>query len=153
MPLCVCFHVFLKACRLIREMAAISLEGYLLTPVQKICKYPLQLSVCICVLKLPAGRLSVCVHARVHWLLQSISNRSNTGSIPAEYCHTRLSFSFWVVTKSQMCMSSIKCAKEMKNIIVPGQTSYCEPCGVRPGSSNGGQFNQPCKLFDGAILA
>ena len=31
--------------------------------------------------------------------------------------------------------------------------SHCEPCGVRPGSSSGGQFDQPCKLKDGAIPA
>ena len=35
----------LQACRLLRDMISISLDGFLLTPVQKICKYPLQLAV------------------------------------------------------------------------------------------------------------
>ena len=35
----------MQSCRLLRNLQDISLEGFLLTPVQKICKYPLQLSV------------------------------------------------------------------------------------------------------------
>lgn len=40
----VCCNLF-QSCRLLRNLQDISLEGFLLTPVQKICKYPLQLSV------------------------------------------------------------------------------------------------------------
>lgn len=34
---------FFEACRLMRGLIEIPLDGYLLTPVQRICKYPLQL--------------------------------------------------------------------------------------------------------------
>ncbi|KAH7728840.1 Variant SH3 domain containing protein [Aphelenchoides avenae] len=37
------YHHFFEACRLLRGMAKLSLEGFLLTPVQRICRYPLQL--------------------------------------------------------------------------------------------------------------
>lgn len=36
---------YLQSCRLLRNLQNIPLEGFLLLPVQKICKYPLQLSV------------------------------------------------------------------------------------------------------------
>ncbi|XP_014239242.1 uncharacterized protein LOC106660809 [Cimex lectularius] len=38
------YEQFFEACRLMRGLMEIPLDGYLLTPVQRICKYPLQLA-------------------------------------------------------------------------------------------------------------
>lgn len=38
------YQHFFEACRLLQQMIDIAIDGYLLTPVQKICKYPLQLA-------------------------------------------------------------------------------------------------------------
>nr|CAH7739986.1 unnamed protein product [Callosobruchus chinensis] len=38
------YSKFFEACRLLRGLMEIPLDGYLLTPVQRICKYPLQLA-------------------------------------------------------------------------------------------------------------
>lgn len=38
------FVKFFEACRLLQNMIDISLDGFLLTPIQRICKYPLQLN-------------------------------------------------------------------------------------------------------------
>lgn len=38
------YNKFFEACRLMRGLIEIPLDGYLLTPVQRICKYPLQLA-------------------------------------------------------------------------------------------------------------
>uniref|UniRef100_A0A8C1CU56 Rho guanine nucleotide exchange factor 9 n=1 Tax=Cyprinus carpio carpio TaxID=630221 RepID=A0A8C1CU56_CYPCA len=38
------YQHFFEACRLVQQMIDIAIDGYLLTPVQKICKYPLQLA-------------------------------------------------------------------------------------------------------------
>uniref|UniRef100_A0AC35FQR2 Uncharacterized protein n=1 Tax=Panagrolaimus sp. PS1159 TaxID=55785 RepID=A0AC35FQR2_9BILA len=37
------YRHFFEACRLLRGMSKLTLEGFLLTPVQRICRYPLQL--------------------------------------------------------------------------------------------------------------
>ena len=55
-----------------------------------------------------------------------------------------------VVADSRMCMSVYVMRGEKK--LSMAKSSHYEPCGVRPGSPSGGQFDQPCKLFDGAIL-
>ncbi|KAL1491966.1 hypothetical protein ABEB36_012477 [Hypothenemus hampei] len=41
---CNSYSKFFEACRLMRGLIEIPLDGYLLTPIQRICKYPLQLA-------------------------------------------------------------------------------------------------------------
>lgn len=38
------YKIFFESVRLKYQLAAISLDGHLLTPIQRICKYPLQLA-------------------------------------------------------------------------------------------------------------
>ncbi|XP_048839493.1 rho guanine nucleotide exchange factor 9 isoform X4 [Brienomyrus brachyistius] len=38
------YQHFFEACRLLQQMIDIAIDGFLLTPIQKICKYPLQLA-------------------------------------------------------------------------------------------------------------
>lgn len=59
---------FFEACRLLQQMIDISIAGFLLTPVQKICKYPLQLGE---LLKF-TPKDHRCVHLGVWILLQSL---------------------------------------------------------------------------------
>ena len=74
-----CSLVFSQACRLLRGMISISLDGFLLTPVQKICKYPLQLAVSfLTVYQLATGN----AHRSLHILRIKHGNSFQEALIP-----------------------------------------------------------------------
>ena len=98
----------------------------------------------------------------VQWFVQSISSRNIAGSIPAEYGFTRLSSPslspggyqqpnvyVWVHVVEKK-----KKKKKKKNGIVTGQNQPLRAvwCNTRLLNS-GGQFDQTCNLFGGAIPA
>ena len=104
-------------------------------------------------------KVSVCVHMcvcvcghMVQWFVQSISSRNIAGSIPAEY-----GFSGWLPTAKCVCLSTCggkKKKKKKKKGIVTGQKQPLRAvwCKTRLLNS-GGQFDQICNLFGGAIPA
>lgn len=67
------YSKFFEACRLMRGLIEIPLDGYLLTPVQRICKYPLQLAELLKYTK-------VCMSCRTlsysHYVCMSASRRN-----------------------------------------------------------------------------
>ena len=97
----------------------------------------------------------VCVHARAPYgaVVSAVGFQSkHCGFDPCRVRPHTSFFSFsisgWLPTAKCVCR-----VRKKREGLSSAKNSPCEPWGVRPGSSSGGQFDQPCKLFDDAVLA
>ncbi|XP_067291661.1 spermatogenesis-associated protein 13 isoform X2 [Pseudorasbora parva] len=115
---------FFEACRLLQQMIDISISGFLLTPVQKICKYPLQLGELLKYTpKDHSDYAGVCAaHKAMKNVASLINERKRRLESIDTIAHWQVSILHWagddVLTRSSELIHS----GELTRIVRPGKT-------------------------------
>ncbi|TRY58820.1 hypothetical protein DNTS_022330 [Danionella cerebrum] len=115
---------FFEACRLLQQMIDISIAGFLLTPVQKICKYPLQLGELLKYTpKDHSDFTGVCAaHKAMKNVASLINERKRRLESIDTIAHWQVAILHWAGDDILMRSSELIHSGELTRIVRPGKT-------------------------------
>ncbi|XP_016135775.1 spermatogenesis-associated protein 13 isoform X2 [Sinocyclocheilus grahami] len=115
---------FFEACRLLQQMIDISIAGFLLTPVQKICKYPLQLGELLKYTpKDHSDYAGVCAaHKAMKNVASLINERKRRLESIDTIAHWQVAILHWAGEDVLMRSSELIHSGELTRIVRPGKT-------------------------------
>uniref|UniRef100_A0A673HWH6 Spermatogenesis-associated protein 13-like n=1 Tax=Sinocyclocheilus rhinocerous TaxID=307959 RepID=A0A673HWH6_9TELE len=118
---------FFEACRLLQQMIDISIAGFLLTPVQKICKYPLQLGELLKYTpKDHSDYAGVCAaHKAMKNVASLINERKRRLESIDTIAHWQVAILHWAGEDVLMRSSELIHSGELTRIVRPGKTQQC----------------------------